>query len=414
MVEKLIDAIPIYKRGFGLKAEVIGELKSDYDSLLIDFLEANDYRILTPQVEILLAREFGFCYGVDRAVDYAYETRKRFPDRRLFLTAEIIHNPRVNRRLAELGIRFLTGQYGGENPLETLEPADVVLLPAFGVSKSLLARLQATGCILVDTTCGSVANVWRRVERYAREGYTSIIHGKYDHEETIATSSRAESEEGAKYLVVKDMAEAETVCAYIEGRGNRGSFLATFAKSSSKGFDPDLHLAKVGVANQTTMLSSESLAIARRIEESMIRRYGQDEASKRFLSFDTICSATQERQDAVIELAQSGLDLMIVVGGFNSSNTGHLCEIGAEHCPTFHIDEVSRIEGAERIRHKRPFADTLSVTEHWLPEGFRRIGFTAGASTPNQVIGEVIATVLKLKGVDVDSLVPAGFAPSQL
>lgn len=404
MAERLIGTVPIFKRGFGLKAEVVGELKSDYDSRLIDFLQANDYRLSTPQVEILLAREFGFCYGVDRAVDYAYETRKKFPDRRLFLTAEIIHNPRVNRRLAELGIRFLTGQYGGENSLDSLEPQDVVLLPAFGVSRDLLARLQETGCILVDTTCGSVANVWRRVERYAREGYTSIIHGKYDHEETIATSSRAESREGAKHLVVKDLKEAETVCAYIEGRGNRETFLAAFAKSASRGFDPDRHLEKVGVANQTTMLSSESLAIARRIQESMVRVHGEEEAARRFLSFDTICSATQERQDAVIELARAGLDVMIVVGGFNSSNTGHLCEIGAEHCPTYHIDEVARIEGTERIQHKRPFADSLSVTEQWLPEGRCRIGFTAGASTPNQVIGEVIATVLRLKGVDPENI----------
>jgi 4-hydroxy-3-methylbut-2-enyl diphosphate reductase len=403
MSEKLVVEVPIYKRGFGLKAEVAGELETDYRSHLIDFLQENDYRLTTPQVEVLLAREFGFCYGVDRAVDYAYETRKKFPDRRLFLTTEIIHNPRVNRRLIEMGIGFLSGQYASGMTIDALQPGDVVLLPAFGVSRSDLEVLQKTGCVLVDTTCGSVANVWRRVERYAREGYTSVIHGKYNHEETIATCSRAESGAGGKYLVVKDHEQADTVCDYIRGHGDRQEFLATFAKASSSGFDPDIHLQKVGVANQTTMLSSESLAIAEKIRNTFAEIYGDEAAKERFLSFDTICSATQERQDAVIELS-SGLDLMVVVGGFNSSNTGHLCEIGSEHCPTYHIDEVSRIESASRITHKKPFSDEILVTENWLPSGFCRIGFTAGASTPNQVVGEVIAAVLRLKGVDAESI----------
>lgn len=402
MTEHLISEVPIYRRGFGLKAEVAGELQNDYRSALIEHLQQNEYRLTTPEVEILLAREFGFCYGVDRAVDYAYETRKKFPDRRLFLTTEIIHNPRVNRRLIEMGIGFLSGQYSSGESYDNLRPEDVVLLPAFGVSTHELERLKATGCVLVDTTCGSVANVWRRVERYAREGHTSIIHGKYDHEETIATSSRAESHSGSKYLIVKDMAQAEIVCDYILGKGDRDAFLREFAQSASKGFDPDVHLEKVGVANQTTMLSSDSLAIAARIREAIAERSGVEETDSRFLSFDTICSATQERQDAVIELTRANLDLMVVVGGFNSSNTGHLCEIGSEQCPTYHIDEVSRIEGRERITHQLPHTNRILTTPDWLPDGFVRVGFTAGASTPNQVVGEVIAEVLRLKGVSPD------------
>ncbi len=404
MPEDLLPEIPIYKRGFGLKAEVAEELESDYHSSLVDFLQQHDYRLVTPQVEIRLAREFGFCYGVDRAVDYAYETRRKFPGRRLFLTAEIIHNPRVNRRLKELGVLFLSGQYSTGITFEQLQPEDVVLLPAFGVSCAQMERLRSTGCTLVDTTCGSVANVWRRVERYSREGYTSIIHGKYNHEETIATCSRAESVPGGRYLVVKDLKQAELVGNMIRGCGNRQEFLATFTNSSSEGFDPDLHLEKAGLANQTTMLSSESLAIATHLHAAYIERYGEEETVKRFLSFDTICSATQERQDAVIELSRGGLDLMIVIGGFNSSNTGHLCEIGGEHCPTYHIDEVTRIEGSTRITHQTPYSHEIRVTENWLPSSFCRIGFTAGASTPNQVVGEIITQVLRLKGLEAETL----------
>jgi 4-hydroxy-3-methylbut-2-enyl diphosphate reductase len=411
MTDSLIPNIPIYRKGFGLKKEVAGELETDYHSDLVLLLQDRGYELATDQVRIVLAREFGFCYGVDRAVDYAYETRRKFPDRRLFLTTEIIHNPRVNRRLMEMGIEFLSGQYASGTRIDDLRPEDVVLLPAFGVSTQELEKLQATGCVIVDTTCGSVANVWRRVERYAREGFTSVVHGKYNHEETIATCSRAESAEGSKYLVVKDFDQADLVCDYIRGKGDRDKFLRTFERSTSKGFDPDVDLEKVGVANQTTMLSSDSLEIAERIKQAFTDRYGEREMKKRFLSFDTICSATQERQDAVLEMTRQDLDLMIVVGGFNSSNTGHLCEIAAEHFPTYHIDDLSRIEGAARIHHKKPLSEEILTTSNWLPEGYCHIGFTAGASTPNQVVGQVMTRVLELKGVDIEGLFPAA-APS--
>ncbi|MBE7487784.1 MAG: 4-hydroxy-3-methylbut-2-enyl diphosphate reductase [Candidatus Omnitrophica bacterium] len=406
MSETRISHVPIFKRGFGLKSEVADELESDYHSELVQYLQHHQFSLDRPEVEIRLAREFGFCYGVDRAVDYAYETRKKFPEKRLFLTAEIIHNPRVNRRLNELGIQFLSGRYASGNSIETLTKEDVVLLPAFGVSTRELDRLRQTGCILVDTTCGSVANVWRRVERYSKEGYTSIIHGKYDHEETIATCSRAESVHGGQYLVVKDLEQTQFVCDWIRRRGDRQQFLDIYTHAVSPGFDPDIHLEKVGIANQTTMLSSESLEIARQIRQAIADHYGEEETQRRFLSFDTICSATQERQDAVIELCREGLDLMIVIGGFNSSNTGHLCEIGSSHCPTYHIDEVSRIDGTTRITHQLPHSNEIKVTENWLPEGKCRIGFTAGASTPNQVVGEVIRTVLNLKGATAEDFLP--------
>lgn len=400
----LISEVPIYRKGFGLKKEVAGELVEDYHCELIDHLQRHDHHLALPEVEIFLAKEFGFCYGVDRAVDYAYETRKKFPDRRLFLTTEIIHNPRVNKRLIEMGIQFLSGQYASGVKIEGIRAEDVVLLPAFGVSTQELAALEKTGCILVDTTCGSVANVWRRVERYAREGYTSVVHGKYNHEETIATCSRAESKSGSKYLVVRDLEEADLVCDYIRRGGSVDEFQKRFDKASSKGFDPTRDLEKVGVANQTTMLSSESLEIANRLRTALRDRHGEEELSERFLSFDTICSATQERQDAVIAMIENDLDLVLIVGGFNSSNTSHLREISGEKFPAYHIDGLSRIEGAERIHHRDPHTGGIVVTDHWLPDGFCRIGFTAGASTPNQVIGEVIQAVLELKKVKLEAI----------
>ena len=408
MSETVVGSSSLFRKGFGLKDQVAADLGRDYDHDLVSYLQENDYELKTEAVHVFLAREFGFCYGVERAVDYAYETRRRFPGRRLFLTTEIIHNPKVNRRLMEMGVRFLSGQYASGITVDDLTPEDVVLLPAFGVATRDLDRLGETGCVIVDTTCGSVANVWRRVERYAREGFTSVIHGKHDHEETVATASRAESLEGGKYLVVRDLSETDLVCDYIRDRGNREGFLETFGNRSSTGFDPDLHLVKIGVANQTTMLSSESLEIAGRIRSALSERYGEESIQDHFLSFDTICSATQDRQDAVLDLVRRDLDLMIVVGGFNSSNTGHLCEIAGERFPSYHIDEVSRIEGREKITHKKPGSEPTIVTENWLPDGFCRVGFTAGASTPNQVVGRVISRVLDLKGVRVREILDRG------
>ena len=312
-----------------------------------------------------IAHEFGFCYGVDRAIEYAYEARLRFPDRRIFLTGEIIHNPYVNRRLAEFGILFLDGALSAEAKFANVGPADVVLLPAFGVPTLELDVLRRKGSILVDTTCGSVMNVWKNVDRYKRDGFTSVVHGKYAHEETKATVSRA-----GKYLVVRNMAEAQQVCRYIESGGKSGgevgavraggsngeaaladreTFLEHFAAACSPGFDPDTDLGRIGLANQTTMLASESLEIAAVLGDSMARRYGEEDLATRFRSFDTICSATQERQDAVLELLQEELDLILVVGGFNSSNTANLAAICNRKFPSYHIAGPEGLLSAEEI-----------------------------------------------------------------
>jgi 4-hydroxy-3-methylbut-2-enyl diphosphate reductase len=389
-----------YQRGFGLRSAIEGTLRSDYHSALVNRIREAGGTLRSGDLTIRLAQEFGFCYGVDRAVEYAYETIERFPGRRVFLTGEIIHNPRVNERLRRMGISFLSADGRLDELPGDLGPADVVILPAFGVPAPTLQTLRERGCILVDTTCGSVLNVWKNVERYAREGFTSIIHGKYDHEETRATVSRALMHPSGRFLIVRDMQQAGIVCDYIarsgatgNGMPGRGGFLAIFEKVASPGFDPDLHLGRLGVANQTTMLSSESVGIAERLRLAIAARYGEAELADRFRSFDTICSATQDRQDAVIRLVQEGVDLLLIIGGYNSSNTSHLAAIGAQSVPTYHIDSPECILGPDAIRHKPAGARDEVVTRGWLPAGRITIGVTAGASTPNVMIGEAIDVV---------------------
>jgi 4-hydroxy-3-methylbut-2-enyl diphosphate reductase len=325
---------------------------------------------------------------VDRAVDYAYQARKRFPDRPVLLTGEIIHNPHVNAQLRAQGIRFLTDP--GES-IEALTPEDVVIVPAFGVTLELLRQLSAQGCTLVDTTCGSVLNVWKNVKRYAQDGFTSIIHGKHWHEETRATASQALNA-GGHYLVVLDREEAESVCDYIRGNGERGAFLSRFEHAASTGFDPDRDLQRVGCANQTTMLSTESLEIGERFRHAMSDRHGAAALPDRFRSFDTICSATQDRQDAVIALlADKRIDVMLVIGGYNSSNTFNLARICAEHVPTYHIAEPEGLLSADEIRHKPITGKQEITTAGWLPgTGTVSVGLTSGASTPDNLVGTVI------------------------
>ncbi|MFQ5701180.1 MAG: 4-hydroxy-3-methylbut-2-enyl diphosphate reductase [Acidobacteriota bacterium] len=394
-----------YQRGLGLRVAIQGSLEKDYHSALVDRVRQAGFHLATGDLTIRLASEFGFCYGVDRAVEYAYETVERFPDRRVFLTGEIIHNPRVNERLEKMGIRFLTKNAALAAVPGDLGPSDVIILPAFGVPMPVFETLRDRGCILVDTTCGSVLNVWKNIERYARTGFTSVIHGKFAHEETRATASRALKSPGGRYLIVRDMSQAEIVCDYIlrSGRGasDPAAFLATFARAASPGFSPDRDLQRIGLANQTTMLSSESMAIAQKLREAMLERYGEAELAHRFRSFDTICSATQDRQDAVISLVAEGIDRLLIIGGYNSSNTNHLASIGQKTVPTYHIDSAGCILGPENIRHKPAGSRTETVSPDWLPAGPVTVGITAGASTPDVMIGEVIETVLRCRGLEV-------------
>jgi 4-hydroxy-3-methylbut-2-enyl diphosphate reductase len=377
-----------------MKEAVAGELAAAYDSTVVDEVRANGFRYASGRLTLHLATEFGFCYGVDRAVDYAYQARRRFPGRNVYLTGEIIHNPHVNDRLRDNGIRFLSDP--GERS-DTLGADDVVILPAFGVTVEEMARLTAQGCTLVDTTCGSVLNVWKNVTRYAQDGFTAIIHGKVRHEETRATASQALRYPGGRYLVVLDRDEAAAVCGYIRHGGSRADFLARFGAAASPGFNPDTDLQRIGCANQTTMLMSESLAIGEMFREAMRDRYGDAELASRFRAFDTICSATQERQDAVVALlAEQPLEMMIVIGGYNSSNTCNLARICAERVRTFHIADPACLVSPAELRHRPVGAPSTAasreeVTGGWLPAaGPLRIGLTAGASTPNNIVGQVI------------------------
>jgi 4-hydroxy-3-methylbut-2-enyl diphosphate reductase len=377
-----------------MKEAVAGELAAAYHSAIVDQVRAGEFKHAAGRLTIHLAREFGFCYGVDRAVDYAYQARRRFPDRNVFLTGEIIHNPHVNDRLRDAGIRFLS------DPLErrdVLGPDDVVILPAFGVTVTDMAQLSSQGCTLVDTTCGSVLNVWKNVVRYAQGGFTAVIHGKVKHEETRATASQALKYPRGRYLVVLDRGEAQTVCDYIRSGSDREAFLARFAGAASPGFDPDRDLVRIGCANQTTMLMTESLEIGEMFRDAIRARYGEAALPDQFRSFDTICSATQERQDAVIALLnEERLDLMLVVGGYNSSNTCNLARICAAQVPTYHIADPECMVSRGELRHRPVGAPSTTagvetITRDWLPSsGPVVVGLTAGASTPNNIVGQVI------------------------
>jgi 4-hydroxy-3-methylbut-2-enyl diphosphate reductase len=381
----------IFRKGLDLKHEVAGLLAESYHSALIDAVKEADFRYSAGRLTIHLAREFGFCYGVDRAVDYAYQARRRFPDRVVYLTGEIIHNPHVNDELRDQGIRFLSDQ--GES-LEKLTPDEVVILPAFGVTIELLADLQGRGCTLVDTTCGSVLNVWKNVKRYAAQGFTSVVHGKYRHEETRATVSQAlHTGDGPNghYIVVLDRDEAGLVCDYIRSGGDRATFLERFEHAKSPQFEPERDLQRVGCANQTTMLSSESLEIGDMFRSAMHDRYGAEALPHHFRAFDTICSATQDRQDAVLALlAEQPVDLMVVIGGLNSSNTCNLARICTDRVPTYHIADPVGLLSAETIRHKTVGSPTEITSNGWLPPGEVTIGLTSGASTPDNIVDAAI------------------------
>jgi 4-hydroxy-3-methylbut-2-en-1-yl diphosphate reductase len=392
-----------FRKGFGLKGAIAGRLSADYHSGVVEALRVGNYRLGVGPLTFRLAREFGFCYGVDRAVEYAYETRTKFPGRRLFLVGEIIHNPHVNQKLRDMGITILAHQEDGEFDFSGVTPEDVVIMPAFGVTIRDFERLRAIGCVLVDTTCGSVLNVWKRVESYAREGFTAIIHGKHYHEETKATASQVMKYPEGRYLVVFDMAEAQMICAFIEGRGGAALLEARFRQAVSPGFDFERDLTRVGIANQTTMLSGESLAIADEVRKSMIRRHGAEAAGEHFRSFDTICSATQERQDAVLALLQEPLDVMVVVGGYNSSNTCHLAALVHQHGITaYHIEDADAVDvDTGTIRHQPIGTKTEVVVADWLGSS-KIIGITAGASTPNNKVGETITRISAVAGVEIE------------
>jgi len=378
----------IFRKGLDLKQAVASVLSDSYHSDLVERVKADNFTYRAGRLTVHLAREFGFCYGVDRAVDYAYQTRARFQDRQVFLTGEIIHNPHVNEKLRGQGIRFLSDD---PTAIDRLGPDDVVIIPAFGVTVSMLQRLDRSGATLVDTTCGSVLNVWKNVRRYAEGGYTSIIHGKVWHEETQATASHA-VEFGGRYLVVYDRSETASVCDYIRRGEDAKRLLQRFANAVSPGFDAASDLERIGLANQTTMLMSESLEIGEMLRAAIQNRYGESELDARYKAFDTICSATQDRQDAVVGLLRDErIDLMLVIGGYNSSNTANLARLCAERVPTYHVADPECLLSASEIQYRPVGANAEVRASGWLPcQGPVSVGLTSGASTPDNLVGAAI------------------------
>ena len=380
-----------FRNGFGHKDEANNAVNEEYQSGLIDQIRQNNYKITRGKVTIRLAEAFGFCWGVERAVAMAYETRTHFPTEKIWITNEIIHNPSVNQRLKDMNVDFIP-VIDGIKDFSVVNEKEVVILPAFGASVGEMKLLNDKGCTIVDTTCPWVSKVWNSIEKHKKRNYTSIIHGKYKHEETIATSSFADT-----YLVVLNMDQANYVREYILHGGDREEFLTKFKHSYSEGFDPDTDLIKIGVANQTTMLKSETEEMARMFQQTMLEKYGPLELNDHFMSFNTICDATQERQDAMLDLVKEKLDLMVVIGGFNSSNTTHLQEISVEYnIPSYHIDSDDRILDDHSIEHK-PLSKDIETQENWLPEGDIVVGVTSGASTPDKIVENVIEKIFALK-----------------
>jgi len=382
------------------------QVESHYRSDIVDMIRRSGGIISIGDVTVRLAKQFGFCYGVERAIDLAYAARKVFKDRRLYIVGEIIHNPEVNEQISSLGIKNLTGK-NKQADISELQPEDVVILPAFGTELSILQQIKDRGCQIVDTTCGDVMSVWKRVRKYSSESATSIIHGKAEHEETKATSSRALGDGQGHYLVVLTLADADYVCDYIRHGGDKQAFLEKFRGAYSPGFDPDIHLKTIGVANQTTMLRGETEEVQRRIQKAIVDRDGVGGAAKNFRFFDTICGATQERQDALRELLNVPMDLLLVVGGYNSSNTSHLAEMGEEKLPTYFVLNASRLLSEKQIRHYNLHERREVVAENWLPKGPIVVGITAGASCPNNLIEETLVRLFQLRGIGIEQLTAA-------
>ncbi|KAG7372568.1 E-4-hydroxy-3-methyl-but-2-enyl pyrophosphate reductase [Nitzschia inconspicua] len=389
-----------HRRGFKeVRSQVEQDIENQFQAKIVNELKESNYMIENKDagVKVYLAKDFGFCWGVERSIALAYEAVQHYPDRTLHITNELIHNPEVNDRLTEMKVNLIQKVGEGQKDFSTINEGDVVILPAFGASYEEMEMLDKKNVEVVDTTCPWVSKVWNTVDMHQRKGLTSVIHGKYGHEETIATTSFCED-----YICVKDMKEAEMVADYMLNGGDKEEFLKYFSKAISKGFDPDTMLTKVGLANQTTMYKKETKAIGQLFQKTMMKKYGPAEVDQHYMEFDTICDATQERQDAVSELVENaekyGLDFILVVGGWDSSNTAHLLEIPhMAGIRSFHINRAGCIGADNTITHRT--VDGEIVTEPFLLDLDKDVvmGVTSGASTPDAAVQDSLSQIFLLK-----------------
>jgi 4-hydroxy-3-methylbut-2-enyl diphosphate reductase len=376
-----------------------------YKSPLIEALRSGQGVLTAGRVTVRTARTFGFCWGVDRAVAMVQDAIATYPDRRLWLLDQIIHNPRVNADFKAQGVRFVRGPFADGDDDGGPAAQDVVVIPAFSATVEDMDRFKTVGCTIVDTTCPWVIKPHKRTLKYVSDGLTTLIHGLFLHEETRASCSLIASR-GGQYLVVADKDQASLVCEVIRGNTPAERLLTELPRAArSRDFDPAQHLQRIGTVNQTTMLASETREIERMVREAMADRDGEERTAESFRELNTICRATQENQDAVAELTgENTLDLMIVVGGYDSSNTRNLTRVGEGRFPSYHVDGPDGI-GADEIVHRDPETSERVRTRDWLPQGEVVIGFTAGASTPDTLLGDTIRSVLAVAGAPLDAAI---------
>jgi len=401
-----------YKRGGSpfdksIHAGVVDKMSETFKSELVEEMKTSPVRQIVKgegdsQVTFHLAQEYGFCWGVERSIELAWAARDAYPDTTMHITNELIHNPGVNDMLEDMDVKFIEKTSDGGKRFETVQDGDVVILPAFGASLDEMQLLDEKGVTVVDTTCPWVSKVWTTVDKHTKADRTSVIHGKWAHEESIATASMCEH-----YIIIKDMDEAAEIAAYI--MGEKGALtdeqlLEKYKNAVSEGFDPKKHLKRIGLANQTTMYKKETQAIGRLLEKAMMSAYGPEDASSRFAAFDTICDATQVRQDAITEMSADvdakALDLILVVGGWDSSNTGHLLEIPVHEGVTAYHVNVAACIGADNTILHRTVAGEVETKKDFLPlDRPVNIGVTSGASTPDSVVQECLERIVLLKSL---------------
>ncbi|MTI29052.1 4-hydroxy-3-methylbut-2-enyl diphosphate reductase [Fulvivirga kasyanovii] len=361
-------------------------------------------------VKFYIARHFGFCYGVENAIEISYKALEENPDKRVFLLSQMIHNQEVNNDLQSKGIKFIMDTNGTQFiGWDELKKEDIVIIPAFGTTLEIEKKLDEIGIEVqkYNTTCPFVEKVWKRSEKLGEDNHTIIIHGKHNHEETRATFSH--SSKTAPSVIVKDIAQTRTLGEVIKGNISREEFYKLFKGMYTEGFDPDVHFDKVGVVNQTTMLATETQEIADYIKQVMIEVHGQENYREHFADTrDTLCYATNDNQDATYGLLEQTADLAMVVGGYNSSNTSHIVELCERKFPTYFINSEKEIKSAEEIHHFNYPEKKMEVTNGWLPKGREiRIILTSGASCPDTLVDRVMLEILSFfpKATSVEDLV---------